>query len=88
MPRQEQNERRGPAHEVRLGTIKATIWGNSTQNGFAYNVVLKRIYRQNDEWRETDSVGRDDLLQAALCLQQAYLWIQETLAQARSAEAA
>lgn len=83
MPKRENNR---PAHEIRLGTIKATIWGNTTQNGTVYNVVLRRVFRQNDEWRDTDSLGRDDLLQAALCLEQACLWIHKAQAKAREAD--
>jgi len=50
-----------PAHEVRLGQIKATIWRNETQNGVRYNVTFARIYKEGDEWRSTESFGRDDL---------------------------
>ena len=31
-----------PAHEIRLGRIKATIWANDTENGKRYNVTLTR----------------------------------------------
>jgi len=33
-----------PAHEVRLGNIKATIWQNDTTQGPRYNTTLERSY--------------------------------------------
>jgi len=50
-----------PAHEIRLGRIKATIWANDTDNGMRYNVTLTRLYRDEEEWKQTTSFGRDDL---------------------------
>jgi hypothetical protein len=49
-----------PAHEVRLGAIKAAIWQNSTDSGVRYNVTFERLYNQEGEWRSTNSFGRDD----------------------------
>lgn len=39
------NDKKKPAHEIRLGRIKAVIWSNGTENGERYNVQLKRLYR-------------------------------------------
>jgi hypothetical protein len=50
-----------PAHEIRLGSIKATIWANETQNGRRFNVTVCRLYKEGDEWKRTESFGRDDL---------------------------
>jgi hypothetical protein len=39
-------EKDRPAHEVRLGRIKATIWANETEGGAVrHNVQLRRIYK-------------------------------------------
>ena len=56
-----------PAHEIRLGAIKAAIWKNDTSNGVRYNVTFSRLYKdkEEDQWRSTDSFGRDDLLLVA-----------------------
>ena len=69
-----------PVHEVRLGAIKAAIWKNDTENGVRYNVTMSRLYRDGDEWKSTDSFGRDDLLVVAKIADQAHSWIH---AQAR-----
>src|ERR1035438_7933417 len=51
-----------PIHEVRLGFIKAAVWRNETESGVRYNVTFSRIYKDGDNWKSTDSFGRDDLL--------------------------
>src|SRR5207247_10273830 len=57
-----------PAHEIRLGLIKATIWHNLTRAGERYNVTLIRLYRNGDTWKESTHFGRDDLLLAGKVL--------------------
>ena len=51
-----------PVDEVRIGRIKAAIWANPSDNGVRHNVTFSRLYKEGDEWRDTDSFGRDDLL--------------------------
>lgn len=72
-----------PVHEVRLGAIKAAIWRNDTQNGVRYNATFSRLYRDEEEWKSTDSFGRDDLLLLGKVADQAHSWIH---AQAQSQE--
>ena len=67
--------RERPVHEVRIGTIKAAIWKNETENGVRYNATVSRIYRDGDNWKSTDSFGRDDLLVVAKVLDCAHSWI-------------
>lgn len=70
-----------PAHEIRLGRIKATIWANATeQNGTRHNVTVCRLYKDVDkptEWKQSDSFGRDDLPLVAKVLDMAHTWIFE-----------
>ena len=65
----------GPVHEIRLGAIKAAIWQNDTQNGVRHNVTVSRLYKDGDDWKQTDSFGRDDLLLVAKVVDQAHSWI-------------
>jgi hypothetical protein len=55
-----------PVKEVRLGRIKAVIWKNSGSNGNGplLNTTLSRLYKEpeSDTWKESQSLGRDDLL--------------------------
>ena len=66
-----------PAHEVRIGAIKAAIWKNDTANGVRYNTTFSRIYKDKEDaqWKSTDSFGRDDLLVLGKVADQAHSWI-------------
>ena len=64
-----------PVHEVRLGRIKAAIWENETQNGTRHNVTISRLYRDNNDWKDSTSFGRDDLPLVAKVVDQAHDWI-------------
>lgn len=66
-----------PSHEVRLGAVKAAIWKNDTEKGVRYNVTFSRIYKDGDDWKSTDSFGRDDLLVLAKVSDLAHSWIHE-----------
>jgi hypothetical protein len=69
------NSTQKPTHEIRLGAIKAAIWKNETTNGTRYNVTVSRLYRDGDQWKSTESFGRDDLLLVAKVADQAHTWI-------------
>jgi hypothetical protein len=64
-----------PVQEVRLGSIKAAVWKNDTSNGVRYNVTFSRLYKDGNDWKSTDSFGRDDLLALAKVADQAHSWI-------------
>ena len=68
-------EKEKPVHEVRFGAIKAAVWKNDTQNGVRYNTTFSRLYKDGEEWSNTDSFGRDDLLVVAKAADQAHSWI-------------
>ena len=64
-----------PAHEVRLGYIKAAVWRNDTESGVRYNATFSRLYKDGDQWGSTESFGRDDLLSLAKVADQTHSWI-------------
>ena len=64
-----------PIQEVRLGCIKAAVWKNETENGARYNVTFCRLYKEGDQWRTTESYGRDDLLLLAKVADQTHSWV-------------
>jgi hypothetical protein len=69
-----------PAHEIRMGRIKAVIWGNEIEGGgFRHNVQIRRIYKEGEEWKQSDSFGRDDLPLVAKVADIAHTWIHERL---------
>ncbi len=70
-------DKQKPVHEVRVGSVKAAIWENQTENGARHNVTFERLYKSDDEWKQTQSFGRDDLLVLAKVADQAHTWIFE-----------
>jgi hypothetical protein len=80
--------RNRPTHELRLGSIRASIWDNSNGENQRFNVTLSRIYkdRENNQWKHTDSFGRDDLLPLAKLADQAHSWIWDQRTQNNTQE--
>ena len=64
-----------PIHEVRLGHIKAAVWKNETEAGVRYNATFSRLYKDGDQWKSTESFGRDDLLLLAKVADSTHSWI-------------
>ena len=50
--------RKKPVHELRLGLIKAAIWENTVGDNLRYNVTFARIYKNEAEWKTSDTFGR------------------------------
>ena len=76
-----------PIHEVRLGAIKAAVWKNETENGVRFNVTLTRLYKDGEQWKSTDSFGRDDLLLLAKVADETHSWIcQQTQEQSANSQ--
>ncbi|MCA9259455.1 MAG: hypothetical protein KDA61_09660 [Planctomycetales bacterium] len=70
-----QNAKKAPVHEVRVGRVRAAIWENETQNGTRHNVTVSRLYKDGDEWKDSQSFGRDDLPLVAKVTDLAHSWI-------------
>ena len=66
-----------PAIKFRDGVLQVTVWRNTGERGNYYTVNPTRSYKADDDsWRETDSLGQDDLLPMAELLREAYAWIK------------
>ena len=78
-----------PAHKLRISNLQATIWRNISEKGTWYSVSPSRSYKQGDEtWKETDSLGFDDLLTMAKLLDEAHTWIARQMQAASKARRA
>jgi hypothetical protein len=75
-----------PPKEVRMGSIKATIWKNDTEAGTRHNVTFSRLYRDGASWKSTESFGRDDLLLLTKVTDEAHSWICAQQAQTQDSE--
>lgn len=66
-----------PAHTIRYGLIKASIWRNQTKSGERHSVTIVRLYKNGDVWKESTRFGRDDLPLIAKVSDQAHTWIYQ-----------
>ena len=65
-----------PVETIRLRGISASVFENKSEDGKTFHKVsLQRTYRQGDEWKNTQSLSRDDLPIAAMLLQKAWEYI-------------
>jgi hypothetical protein len=65
-----------PAHEIRLGRIRAAIWANENgQDDVWFNVTVSRLYNDGDGWKDSSTFRRDDLPVVAKAMDMAYAWI-------------
>ncbi len=66
-----------PAHEIKNGSLKATIWLNTTQQGKKfYSTSFTRSYRTSDgEWRDSGMMNSSDLLLLSKLAELAHQWI-------------
>jgi hypothetical protein len=72
-----EKEKKKPKAEFKVGSLKVTVWENSgkTVEGKAYSFdkfVMKKIYKEGENWKETDNLGKEDVLLASQLLLIAY----------------
>lgn len=67
-----------PAAVFRARGVKVVVFANDGENGAFFKATLQRVYKQGEEWKTTNSLGRDDLPVAQHLLQQAWAWILQT----------
>ena len=51
--------------EIRIGSIKATVWENEVSVITQHNVTFSRIYPDGGQWKTTHSFGFKNLLTLA-----------------------
>jgi hypothetical protein len=81
-------DKQPPVHQVRFGRIKGVVWENETRNGTRSSVTISRLYKDEDQWRETSSFDRDDLPLVAKVADQLHTFIFEQIAESRQHDAA
>lgn len=73
-PQQQQRAKSGqsnrPFYVVRRGLLKVVVWENPTATGTMFSTQLIRVYKDGEEWKESHSLNREDLLHAAKMLDQ------------------
>ncbi|QJX01116.1 hypothetical protein FTUN_8755 [Frigoriglobus tundricola] len=76
-----------PVHEIRFGRIRAAVWENAGVKGVMHSVTFSRLYKdeKTDQWADSTSFGRDDLLLLAKVTDLAHTWVLEQQAPNRTA---
>jgi len=77
-----------PVEKFRDGGVEVAVWRNESEKGTMYTVTHRRSYKQGDEWHESDSYGKDDILVLRKQLDLAHSWILNELQQQRARSAA
>jgi hypothetical protein len=77
-----------PVHKIRDGAIDLAIWQNDSDKGPWFSVTARRSYKKDDEWKDADSYGQDDLLVLAKLLDLAHTWILNAQQEQRAQKAA
>ena len=68
-----------PVHEIKLASVRATVWLNQDNGSQAwYSVAIARSYRDGETWKDTTSFRRDDLPLVSKAAEMAYAWIWKT----------
>ena len=60
-----------PVSEIRIGSVKAAIWPNDTEGRIRHTVTFSRLYKDGEQWKTTQTFGRNDLLVLAKVADQA-----------------
>ncbi|MGA2617117.1 MAG: hypothetical protein ABSF26_05860 [Thermoguttaceae bacterium] len=79
MPKQKEKSKVKPVHEIRLGRLVAAIWENHLDDdSIRHNVTFSRLYKpEGEQWRNSSSFGRDDLLLLGKLADRAHSWIYD-----------
>tara|TARA_R110002167_G_scaffold255063_1_gene461386 strand:- start:182 stop:511 length:330 start_codon:yes stop_codon:yes gene_type:complete len=74
-------EENKPINEIRIGSIRASIWLNRPETGMPwYTVTASRSYRdKKGDWRDVRSFNYSDLPCVGEVLEQAMSWIRDQI---------
>jgi len=68
---------RKPDHDIRLGTIQASIWFNENKDGDQYTVTVSRLYKKDDKWQRAATFRPMELPLLSEVVKAAQNWIYE-----------
>jgi hypothetical protein len=64
-----------PVHKLRHGAVSASVWRTETEKGPLFNVTFQRSFKDGDDWKNSTSFGRRDLLVVSLIAARTFEWI-------------
>ena len=71
-----------PVHRLRYGNVVAAVWANNSQAGYFYTSTFTRIYKDGDNWGDTNSFEDRDLPNLAKAAADVHSWIHNQKANA------
>lgn len=76
MPEVPIDDKKMPEKKIRAGPIAVAIWRNKTEDGKTfYSVSFEKRYKDQDEWKTTTSLNKNDIPKAIIALQEAYRYL-------------
>lgn len=68
-----------PEKKIRAGPIAIAIWRNTTHDGTRsfYSITFEKRFkdRNKEEWKSTNTLGKNDIPKAMIALQEAYKYL-------------
>jgi len=66
-----------PAHELKVGSVKATIWTNQTASGPMHSVTFARLYKHGESWKLSRSFSQGEMARLSEAVTQAQAWMKD-----------
>lgn len=66
-----------PVHTMSCGTLRVSIWKNTSDLGEFYNLGFHRVFMRNGQWEKSSYFSEYDLLTLSKVVLDAHAWIQE-----------
>ncbi len=66
-------------HELKKGSVRATVWENQARNGAYHRVTFSRLYKKGEQWKSTQSFSVLDLREVAEVAVLAKDWLERHL---------
>jgi len=71
-----------PVHKIRYGNVACAVWANNSPAGYFYNTTFQRVFKDGDQWGESQSFEDRDLPNLMKASADAHSWIYEQKAKA------
>jgi hypothetical protein len=60
-----------------MGRVRAAVWQNEAEGRVFHNITFSRLYKEDDQWKDSGSFGRDDLPLVAKLADLAHTWLYQ-----------
>lgn len=71
------NENKPPVHTARAGSIRASVWESTAEDGSPrYKVIISRLFRKNAGWELGHTFYGDQLAPVIEAASKAQQWIE------------